>query len=373
MTTTSPRRLRAGFVMEQVLGHISHYDTLRRVVERETAIDPHWIEVTYTGNGRLERLRRLPEGVRGTLRGFLQVREGVRGGKLDALLFHTQKPAVFQWDLLARTPSVLSLDVTPKQYDELGEFYDHAADASGSPVSLLKHWINVRTFALAKGIVVWSRWVKDSLVADYAVPPEKVRVIPPGVDLRLWTTTERSRSAAEADARVPRLLFVGGDFARKGGPLLLDWYRQHGRGRCEVDVVTRAAVPDEPGVRVHRGIVGNSPEARRLYAAADVFVLPTRGECFGIASVEAMATGLPVVTTRVGGAADIVEHGQTGYLIEPDAPRALATALDQLLADGSLRQRLGRAGRSRAEHAFDGAANARALVDCLRQVAPRAA
>src|SRR5206468_3105070 len=105
---------------------------------------------------------------------------------------------------------------------------------------------------------------------------------------------------------VPRILFVGGDFERKGGPLLLDWFRRAGRGRCELDVVTRAAVPSEPGVRIHRGIVGNSPEARSLFFAADVFVLPSLGECFGIASVEAMAAGLPVVTTDVGGSRDIV-------------------------------------------------------------------
>src|SRR2546423_301815 len=106
--------------MEQGLGHVSHYQTLRDVVEREGSIDPHWVEVTYAGSGFLERLPRLPAAISGTARGFLQVREGLRRRPFDALLFHTQKPAVFQWDWLSRTPSVLSLDVTPKQYDELG-------------------------------------------------------------------------------------------------------------------------------------------------------------------------------------------------------------------------------------------------------------
>jgi hypothetical protein len=199
----SATRLRAGFVMEQVLGHISHYDTLRRVVERDSdEIDPRWIEVTYAGNGRVERLRQLPESVRGTLRGFLQVREGLKRGPLDAVLFHTQKPAVFQWGLMLHTPSVLSLDVTPLQYDQLGEFYDHVPDGD-TLTAKLKHWINVRTFALAKRIVVWSQWVKDSLVADYGVPPDKVQVIPPGVDLSLWTVPP---DRDDDPARVPRVL-----------------------------------------------------------------------------------------------------------------------------------------------------------------------
>jgi glycosyltransferase involved in cell wall biosynthesis len=359
-------RLRAGFVMEQVLGHISHYDTLRRVVERDShEIDPRWIEVTYAGNGRIERLNRLPESIRGTLRGFLQVREGLRRGPLDAVLFHTQKPAVFQWGLMQHTPSVLSLDVTPRQYDELGEFYDHAADGN-TPLAYAKHWINRRTFGLARCIVVWSHWVKDSLMADYGVPSDKVRVIPPGVDLSLWTAPPERQDRPD---RLPRVLFVGGDFDRKGGPMLLDWFRRSGRGRCELDIVTRAALDDEPGVHVHRGIVGNSPESRQLFFDADVFVLPSLGECFGIASVEAMAAGLPVVATAVGGASDIVDQAQTGFLIQPGSLGDLTRALDQLLGDADLRRRLGRAGRARAERSFDGAVNAHALVDCLKHVA----
>jgi glycosyltransferase involved in cell wall biosynthesis len=348
--------------MEQVLGHVSHYRTLRAVLDDDPAIAPRWVEVTYEGAGRLERMAAVPAPVRSTMRGFLQVREGLRRNSLDALLFHTQKPAVFQWDVMARTPTVLSLDVTPRQYDHLGAFYDHTPDADNA-VARFKHWLNRRTFALARLIVVWSHWVKESLVADYGVPADRVRVIPPGVDLSLWSV-----GAASAHA-LPRLLFVGGDFERKGGPLLLDWYRREGRGRCELDIVTRAELAPEPGVRVHRGIVGNSPEARRLFAAADIFTLPSLGECFGIASVEAMAAGLPVVATHVGGAADIVEDGQTGYLIAPNDPHALGTALDRLVGDPVARQTMGQRARRKAEHVFDGAANARALLDCLREAA----
>jgi glycosyltransferase involved in cell wall biosynthesis len=266
-----------------------------------------------------------------------------------------------------RTPSVLSLDVTPRQYDELGEFYEHAADGD-TPVAQLKHWINVRTFGLARKVVVWSRWVKDSLVADYGVLPDKVRVIPPGVDLSVWTA-QPERGGEQEPGQLPRILFVGGDFERKGGSLLLDWYRQHGRGRCELDIVTRAPIQAEAGVHVHNNIVGNSPEARRMFSGADVFVLPSLGECFGIASVEAMAASLPVVATAVGGAGDIVDHGTTGYLIQPNSSRDLSEAVDRLIGDSQLRRGMGRAGRLKAERAFDGAANAAALVDCLRQVA----
>jgi glycosyltransferase involved in cell wall biosynthesis len=264
--------------------------------------------------------------------------------------------------MLARTPSVLSLDVTPRQYDELGEFYDHVPDRDG-PVARTKHWLNRRTFGLARRIVVWSNWVKDSLVADYGVPAERIRVIPPGVDLRVWQPAHRTGQS------LPRVLFVGGDFDRKGGRLLLDWFRQYGRGRCELDLVTRAEIAPEPGVAVHRGIAGNTPEARRLFSAADVFVLPSLGECFGIASVEAMAAGLPVITTTVGGSPDIVVHGETGFLIRPNDPRDLGDALDRLVDDAAERVRMGTRGRARAEQSFDGVANALAVLECVRQAA----
>ncbi len=355
--------LRASFVMEQVLGHVSHYRTLRAVLDADASVDPRWIEVTYEGAGRLERMSAVPAPVRSTARGFLQVREGLSASKPDAVLFHTQKPAVFQWDVMARTPTVLSLDVTPKQYDDLGTFYDHVADTDGA-VARVKHWLNNQTFGLARLIVVWSQWVKHSLVSDYGIPAERVRVIPPGVDLNDWTATDRS-----ARRQLPRVLFVGGDFERKGGPLLLDWYRQQGRGRCELDIVTRAPLADEPGVMVHHGVVGNSPRSRDLFSQADVFVLPSLGECFGIASVEAMASGLPVVATNVGGAGDIVDHEDTGYLIEPGSPDALANALDRLVADADLRLGMGRGGRAKAERQFDGAVNAQAVLGCLREAA----
>jgi glycosyltransferase involved in cell wall biosynthesis len=347
--------------MEQVLGHTSHYHTLRSALERVPDLDARWVEVTYQGDGVIERLRPLPISVRSTLRGFTQVRAGLRHATPGALFFHTQKPAVFQWDWMARVPTVLSLDVTPRQYDELGQYYDHVPDGR-SPLTHVKHAINVRTFGLAQRIVAWSTWVKDSLVADYGVPEWKVKVIPPGVDLDLWTPPITSAGSRE----LPRVLFVGGDFERKGGLLLLDWFRQHGRGRCELDIVTRAPLICEAGVRVHRSIVGNSEEARRLFFSSDVFVLPSLGECFGIASVEAMAAGLPVVTTRVGGSPDIVEHGVTGLLIAPGDGRALAAALNRLLVDADLRRSMGRRGRTRAERLFDGVVNAQAVLDCLR-------
>jgi glycosyltransferase involved in cell wall biosynthesis len=103
---------------------------------------------------------------------------------------------------------------------------------------------------------------------------------------------------------------------------------------------------------------------RDLYRNADLFVLPTRAECFGIAAVEAMASGLPVIFGDVGAARDIVDDGETGWLIEPTA-EALARALEYALDRREQLPHMGRRAREVAEERFDGARNDARLVDLL--------
>lgn len=94
------------------------------------------------------------------------------------------------------------------------------------------------------------------------------------------------------------------------------------------------------------------PETHALQAF-DLFVLPSHNEGMGRAVVEAMAAGLPVVATCVGGLPDVVVDGQTGLLVPPRDPGALAEALMRLLEDPDMRTRMGRAGQIRAEEFSD--------------------
>jgi glycosyltransferase involved in cell wall biosynthesis len=86
----------------------------------------------------------------------------------------------------------------------------------------------------------------------------------------------------------------------------------------------------------------------QLYHESSVFCLPTRREPFGIAFVEAMLHGLPIVATRVGALPDMVQDGSNGYLVEPGDPEALARALCTLLADPGHCRRLGQSSFDRA-------------------------
>ncbi len=104
-----------------------------------------------------------------------------------------------------------------------------------------------------------------------------------------------------------------------------------------------------------RGFVPHD-ELEALYARAAVVACPSRREGFGVACLEAMAHGRPVVAGDVGGLRDLVVDGETGYLVPPRDVAALRAALERLLADRELRRRLGAAGRERARTHFSWAA-----------------
>jgi glycosyltransferase involved in cell wall biosynthesis len=211
----------------------------------------------------------------------------------------------------------------------------------------------------------WSRWAASSLRRQ-GVAADRIEILPPGVDLDLWKPPDGQRGAGDGKLR---LLFVGGNFERKGGDILLDAFRSRFADRCELDIVTADAVAGGGGVRVHRA-EPNSRLLRGLYERADLFVLPTRAECFGIATVEAMASGLPTIVGDVGAARDIVDENVTGWLVEPTRT-ALARTLDHALEHRQHLPEMGRRARRVAERRFDGRQNDARLVELLLREADR--
>ena len=363
--------IRAIFVMEQHIGHRTFYENVRRYVDADPSVEAHWVEVTYREPAGLwERLPLLPERRKGPLRGFQEVRRGLSAVSWDVAFFNTQVPAVFALDRLYRRPYVVSTDITPIQYDALAHLYDHQPDPPG-PIRWFKYQVNRAIYHRAARVVAWSNWVRRSLEADYAVPPQHILVVPPGIDLEMWSPSPRPVEDTQKAGPL-RILFVGGDFARKGGPILLKAFRtlRQGEGSgvgVELHLVTRDDVAPEPGVYIHQGLTPNSQALRQLYRESDIFVLPTRVEAFGIAAVEASASGLPVIATNVGGLTDIVVDGETGFLVPPDDPDAVAQALQRLLLDPDRRRRMGQAARRRAETHFDARTNGARLVALLKE------
>jgi glycosyltransferase involved in cell wall biosynthesis len=352
------------FFAESQVGIGSMGRSLRPFAEAQPGVRLTWVDVTYQNSGGL--LERAPLPGRGVVRGFLQVGEGLRKGPHDALLFLTHNPAVFRPGALLRTPTCLWTDVTPAQLDRQAALYDHPVDRF-RVVRALKRAAVAHTFRLARRCLAWSEWARRSLIEDYGVPSARTAVVPPGVNLERW------KMAARGDPRGPlRLLFVGGDFRRKGGPLLLELLRTRLRGRCELDIVTREEVANEEGVRVHRGLSPQDAPLMALYRAADAFVLPTLADCHSVASLEAMATGLPVVLTRVGANEEIVEHRESGFLIKPGDGRELADALEALVRDPRTARQMGARGRALVEKRFDAARTTALLFAHARGEEPAA-
>jgi glycosyltransferase involved in cell wall biosynthesis len=350
---------RVCFVAESQVGIGSIARTLKPLALRSENPTVEWVDVTYAReDGWLERLP-FSERLVGTARGFLQTRHGLRKGPFDALLFLTHNPAVLHVGALKRTPALLWTDVTPAQLDEQAEWYGHPQERSGLVRSLKKRAVQ-RTFLAAHRCVAWSEWARRSLVRDYGVPEERTAVVPAGIDLERWKFPIRER----VQPGLPiRLLFVGGDFRRKGGPLLLKVLQDRFPTEFELDVVTREPVPPQPHLRVHHGLTPGSEPLLALYQAADAFVLPTLADCSPVAAVEAMAAGLPVITTTVGANAEAVEDGQSGWLVPPGDASALAERLAAIAKDPAMLARMGDAAREVVRTRFDAR---QTLTDLLR-------
>jgi glycosyltransferase involved in cell wall biosynthesis len=354
------------FVMEQALGHITHTENVRSALREHPEVSASWaiIDFRVTGWARRIPLYRSNWTVRAGLRTRRELRRLARTTRLEAAYFHTQVPAVLAGRWLRRLPSVVSVDATPRQYDQLGEAYGHHPGPAW--LERVKWRLNRDCFRRAERVVAFSDWVKQGLVDDYEVAPDKIEVIRPGIDLDRWQVPDRRRTPGSGPLRV---LFVGGDFRRKGGPLLLAAFEALRDLDVELHVVTRQEVPTVPGCIVHTGVSPNSPELHALFEQADVFCLPTDGDALALVFVEAGASGLPCVATDVGAITEVVRQGETGTVIQPGDLDGLVGALRELLTDDDLRERYGRAARGQAEADYDDRANTRRIVELCELVA----
>ncbi|HLG11834.1 MAG TPA: glycosyltransferase family 4 protein [Dehalococcoidia bacterium] len=367
--TTEIGVLRVALAMEHVVGHAVYAAEMERHLASRDDLQVRAVPVTfYEENGWLERLPAVPAALRAAWRARNQVMKRLDGWDADVIFWNTQKPACLCLDVLTKCPSVISLDVTPMQYDgEIGRGYGHQPDRWG-PMIAAKYWLNRRVFHQARRLLPWSNWARMSLIEDYGVSPEAIEVLSPGADLsRFYPPAHRSPAP---DGKV-RLLFVGGDFERKGGDTLLEWFRTSATARdCVLHVVTRAEFEAGDGVFVHR-LSQDDERLPALYREADVFVLPTRAECFGIVFTEALASGIPVVSCDVGGVSEVVRDGENGLLVPAGDVQGLDHALTAIVRDQALRQRLGSRGRALAEERFDSRKNAFRVAEILREVAEK--
>ena len=203
-------------------------------------------------------------------------------------------------------------------------------------------------------VICNSRMVRDEIRRVFALPQEKVQVIYNGVDLARYTPAARAlgapiRNAYGINDSTTVFLFVGSGFARKGLAAAIRALPAHahlivvGKDRKEKHYRRLA---EQHCRTVH--FVGGQQDVRPFYGAADAFVLPTLYEPFSSTVLEAMACGLPVITTPRNGASELIDDGVQGYICHRAGGPSLSELMDRL-CDRARREQLGAAAATRAQ------------------------
>ena len=210
--------------------------------------------------------------------------------------------------------------------------------------------------------VVVSQRMKEDFIRNYGDSARDILVIPNGVSLeaftpatkQLWRDSVRKKHGIAGNDLL--LLFAGGDWERKGLRYVIEALSLLQRsdvrllisGRGDERFYSQLAASKEVSDRI--AFVSSSADICQYYGASDVFVFPTLYEPFGLVILEAMASGLPVITSRVAGAAEFMNDGDDCLLLDDPADAgAIADKINLLLSDHELRNSMGRRARITAE------------------------
>src|SRR4051812_14750351 len=297
---------------------------------------------------------------------------------IDADLVHLHTWYTHFGGILAKLnygiPMVLTVHslepLRPWKREQLGGGYDFSC------------WVEKTAIEMADAVIAVSKETKRDILRFFNVPEERIHIIYNGIDLAEYkpVTATDALEKYGIDPKVPFVLFVGRITRQKGIVYLVNAIKHMDPG---FQIVLCAGAPDTPEIaaemktavdaaqRAHGQVIWieemvNKATVYQLYSHAAVFCCPSIYEPFGIINLEAMACETAVVASAVGGIKEVVVDGETGYLVpleqqqvapfEPTDPKAfsrgLAERINQLMANPELRQKMGKAGRKRAEEIF---------------------
>lgn len=276
-------------------------------------------------------------------------------------------------------------------FHTLGRIKESHRGPDDPPEPLLRIATELEVIREADCVIASTDLEAADLMEHYGANPLQLCVSPPGINHQIFSPG----SQAEARERLglpsvgPRLLYVGRIQPLKGTALAVETLVRLRRdfpslsldiiggpsglgGGAEMEKINR--IIEREGFHEQVNLVGLVPHFRLVdwYRAADVLLVPSRSESFGLVAVEAQACGLPVVVARVGGLSEVVEHNQTGYLVDGWEPKQLAAAVQPILTDRGLAQRLGQNGASRSER-FSWSATIHRFLELYSTAATRVA
>lgn len=255
---------------------------------------------------------------------------------------------------------------------------------SGESEPAIRQEAEGRIIADADAIIAFSTHERDAMVRLYHGDPARIRLAPCGVDLTRFRPLGRAAARRKLGLNGHSvLLYVGRIEALKGVDLLIHTAAQLSSDNVQLLIAGSDADGSGEIARLKRmtaelnlgdavEFLGRVPQELLpwYYSAADACIVPSFYESFGLAALESMACGTPVVASRVGGLSTVVQHGRTGYLKSWRCPEAFANSLEMILINHDLRDSMGRAARRRAEDlSWDGVAGQ--LIDIYNELASR--
>jgi glycosyltransferase involved in cell wall biosynthesis len=346
-------------------GDLSHGALLHRLAQGLSATPDTDVRTVTIGRPRgaealfVANLRPLGrydlQPLRWRLRYSLRTRRALSGhrGTADVVLVNTQSCALLSKRAMSRTPTVLSVDITGRQFARMDFWGRGSAPAGERSMESLER----RAYHSAAKVVAWSDWTARSIVEEYGVAEDRVASLHFGVEL---PEVGPPRTSPVSPLQ---LLFVGNFTRRKGLDTLLAALSEAGEG-FELHVVTNDPVENRPAVHVHRGLAPGGDALLERYRQAHALVLPTRADAVPWVVVEAMAAGLPVIASPVGAIPELV--GDAGILVPADDAPALAAALVRLRDEAGLAGELSGRARRRAEERYDQARQVPELLELMR-------
>lgn len=362
------------FALSTIAGNATRLQNMRRFGNVDPEVSTRWYPIRqWIADDWLRFV--LPDRLQSAARTLLEGGPLLRERDRDAVVFHADE----LYELFAlgarltgsKTVLVESADY-PHEWDATSALGYGRRTTKGIG-GRLRAQRKQAVFRRTDLFVPWSSWARDCLIEYSRIDPERVLLLHPGLILDDWPPVNRQ----ERQPGPVRLLFVGNDLERKGFAMLKDVFDRSFRGRCELHVVSRRArefgvrsMPAE-GLIVHDQVDRNSGDLIRLYGEADIFVMPSHGELSPWVFLEAAASSLPMIGTRVGGIPDVIRDGSTGRLITVGDHAGLRAALNELVNSRATRLAMGEAARGLVEDCYDARRNMQALLDRIKELVDR--